>query len=317
MSTSNCNDFVTAVQYAELKARVEYLQESLNNHLLQNAFNAHELVLGEYVKIDTFLQDDPQTPGARILATSIDIAGNQDVSYLWMPPPDLPVEIELDIVDLEIEKSLFISLNVGNKTARAYVDLPVYPVTVDTFNTNDGTELVIQVGNERAQTTLPSLVESEINVATNYFDDGTLIVYVSYGESFDRDEVNISPQIIRRGNGNTTYIEDSEMACQEIADALTVELGEILAAIAAVQAQVTQVESQVNQVKDVVTVEVEGQALTKFDCPEIDSDSGEESDAAQQADYKLATLPALHEQLKYINENQLAMFDASAKAAAL
>ena len=92
------------------------------------------------------------------------------------------------------------------------------------------------------------------------------------------------------------------MVCQDIADALQLELGEILALVAAVQAQVS-------LVPEVVTIEVEGQALTKFYCPKIDPDTKKESDAAQTENYQLATLPALHQQLKHINENQLAMFE--------
>ena len=123
------------------------------------------------------------------------------------------------------------------------------------------------------------------------------------------DTVYIDADVINRfgGGGGGINIGGDDVGCQQIADALQLELAEILAAIAAVQAQVT-------QVKEVVTVEVEGQVLAKFDCPKPDPDSGEETNAAQVEDYKLATLPALHEQLKFINQNQLAMFERICEA---
>ncbi|MEL6989315.1 MAG: hypothetical protein AAGK97_16000, partial [Bacteroidota bacterium] len=149
----------------------------------------------------------------------------------------------------------------------------------------------------------PELNDIDFAIDVTYLSD-LLRIFVTINGITKTAAVYIDAREINNygggGSGNNTGEDD--VSCEGLADAMQLNLAEILAAIAAVQAEVSQVKKE-------VTIEVEAEVLTGFDCPKTDPDSGEESEAAKTEEIKQPTLPAIHEMLRYLNENQVSMFE--------
>lgn len=308
MSTSNCADLYTADKGRELEERIAVLEQNLN--LLSASFIAHT---NESIPTAHAYTPSVDIYGMAVengIVISVRIDDSSSAFPIQIPEPKIEINFEGNVETINGESSLFLDLTINEENEFVIIDLPRMPVAVDTFQTSEGTVLTVQVGEERDETILLNDLELRDIISSNldfaidvsYLFD-LLTVAVTVNDVTKRDTVYIDANVINRfgsGGGGINSGGDN-VGCQDIADALQLELGEILAAIAVVQ-------TQVNNIQEIVTVEVEGQALTKFDCPKIDPDTKEESDTSQTENYKLATLPALHEQLKFINENQLTMF---------
>ena len=313
MSTPNCNDFVTRAEYNQLLTRLEDIEFSisnvqlqLNGHISLDIPQAHRYV-PEFT-VDTQLNE-------RDLTTSVTIEDTTRDSTITLPDSVVPtVAVEVIPVD-NYNHTIVVTVNdsVGEATLTTYKPQIDFAIK-ETGENKYGFDILLDEELATAELDLTDLAASETGLLDLDFDVDVsylfnlLTVAVTVNGIKKRDTVYIDADIINRfgGGGSRTNLGEDDMGCQDVADALALELGQILAAIAAVQAQVT-------QVKDVVTLEVAGTALTKFDCPKTDLDNEEEVDVYNSENYRLPTLSALHRQLSWMNQNQAAMFERICK----
>ncbi|MEL6494097.1 MAG: hypothetical protein AAFQ41_03110 [Cyanobacteria bacterium J06623_7] len=306
---SSCGDLCTAAKCAELEARIDGLQQLLHELTvhLQDHINLPVPYSHQYLPnfdVDTALRGNELTTTVRIENITRD-------DVVTFPDTIIP-SVTCDIFDSgDGGHVIKVGVNGVFDEDTLYIEEPPLNFAITDLGNNQY-DFEITLGEQlQAQTLILTIPEPEvIEPAEINFDVDVsyLFNFLTVGVTIDgqtkSDRVYIDAEIINNfnGGGGGSNSGGEDMGCEGLADTMQLNLAEILAAIAAVQAQVT-------QVKEVVTVEVEGQAVTAFDCPVTDPDSGEVSEIATTEDYQLATLPAIHEMLRYLNENQVAMFE--------
>ena len=304
--SENCPDLCTAAKCAELEAKINELEAKLLFHLIQDIPEAHDF--NSSITVDTNIVDGE-------LFTAVSINNTTDSSSVLLPENLRDDDEQPPIFDITVGIStsgeLEISAQLDEAIVYASTELPRYPVAVDTFETTGGTTLVVQVGEERAETDLPtpSSTAQEIDVAVNYFDDGTLIVYVAYGESFDRDEVDIGRRTINRPGGGGS---EDDMSCENLSQELTDCCAQILSAVA------TNLQ-KIQELEQYVTIDVSGTVCSEYSC-EFPTDDDEQLllDYAEasfvETRFEGKGIAGLNERLKIIAKNQDAMYKDICKA---
>ena len=310
----SCGDLCTAAKCAELSNRINKLEQSIQELAVRLTDHANMPVPYSHDYLPNF--DVDTTINGNELTTKVRIENREDSRTITLPDSVVPtVAIEVIPID-NYNYTIAVTVNESVAEAALTIHQPQIQFGIEKLEGQQygfgilfddmAVSAVLDLNNFDPTGTETTDADFDVNVSYLF---NLLGVAVTIDGVTKSDTVYIDADVINRfgGGGGGTNIGGDDVGCQQIADALQLELAEILAAIAAVQAQVT-------QVKEVVTVEVEGTALTKFDCPETDPDSGEESDTFEFEDYKLATLPAIHEQLLWMNLNQLAMFERICEA---
>ena len=305
----SCGDLCTAAKCAELEGRIDELQQLIFEltGLVQEHRNlpvpyAHDIIPNFNVR--------NRLNGSE-LTTEVDIFGERQSSTVTLPDSVVPT-VNVEVIPQDnYNHQIVVTVNESSDNAVLTTHQPQLEFGIEELGDNqygfgiifDGQPVgaILDLTEFVPEETL--VLPPEFSIDVDYQLD-LLTVAVTIDGQTKKDTVYIDANVINRfgGGGPSNDTGEEDVTCQQIADALQLELGEILAAIAAIQAQVT-------QVQNVITVEVEASTLTKFDCPEEDSSDGAKNNTARVKNYKLATLPALHKQLQYINENQLSMFE--------
>ena len=305
----SCGDLCTAAKCASLEARIDRLEELINELTVRLTDHTNMPVPYSHDYLPNF--DVDTTISGNELTTKVRIENREDSRTITLPDSVVPtVAIEVIPID-NYNHTIVVTVNESVAEATLTTHQPQIQFGIEELDGQQysfgillddvAVEAILDLNSFEPSSTDTAELDFDVNVSYLF---NLLNVAMTINGVTKSDTVYIDADVINRfgGGGGGINIGGDDVGCQQIADSLQLELGEILAAIAAVQAQVT-------QVKEIVTVEVEGIALTKFDCPKPDPDSGKETNAAQVEDYKLAILPALHEQLKFMNQNQLAMFE--------
>jgi len=305
----SCGDLCTAAKCAELEGRIDELQQLIfelaglvQEHRALPVPYAHDIIPDFNVVTQLNEQD---------LTTKVVLFGQEQESTVSLPDSVIPT-VAVEVVQLDpYNHEIQVTVNDILDTATLTTNQSQIEFGIEELNENeygfgiifDGQPYgaILDLSDAVANNQNSFGADFDINVSYQF---NLLTVAVTADGITRQDTVYIDADVINRfgGVGSGINIGEQDVGCQQVAEELKVDLGEILAAIAAVQAQVT-------QVKEVVTVEVQAYALSKFDCPEDNGSTGAENNAAQVEQYKLPTLPALHEQLQWMNQNQVAIFE--------
>ncbi|MEL6580042.1 MAG: hypothetical protein AAFQ14_09835 [Cyanobacteria bacterium J06621_12] len=304
-----CKDLCTAArcddlerQIDRLKTQVEQLVIELQGHINQPVPYSHNYTPNYDLRT--------RLVGNEII-TEFRLENDDRQSKVTLPDTVVPT-VTVDIVPIDsYQNEIKVTVNEISDTAILATEPEQLDFVVTEINPGQF-DFEITLGEQLKTQTLNVTVADDEQPAPTNIDFAVDVSYlfnllkvaVTIDGITKSDTVYIDANVINNfgGGGSGINIGDNDVECKNLAAAMTLNLGEVLAAIAAVQAKVTQIEK-------IVTIEVEAEALTGFDCPKTDPDSGEESDSAKTEEIKLATLPAIHEMLRHLNENQVSMFE--------
>ena len=305
----SCGDLCSAAKCAELENRIEFLEEALS--FLQNAFDVHR---NESIPQAHTYQPTVTTVvllDENILKVDVDIDGHGDEDSVELPNSVVP-NVTCDVFDTpDGGYTVKVGVNGEFDESSFYVKEPELSFAITEIIPGQF-DFEIVLGDQLKHDTLfislpggnqPTALDGDFAVDVSYVSD-YLNVAVTIDGTTRSDSAYIDADVltVNRGSFGSGNNGGNDVSCQEIGEALQFDLGQILAAIAAV-------DSKVSKVQEYVTIDVEGTTITEFECAEEAPEGEEQPLSGTEKEYEGKGIAGLHEIIKITLNNQLAIYN--------
>jgi len=323
MSTPNCSDFVTRAEYEQLLIQLKDLQFEISS--VQLDLSGHKSL------------DVPQAHNYRpqfevitelnnnLLTTAVVIEGESKSDVVEFPDSVIP-SVTMDIFEPVPGEYVFkVGVNGEFDEDILILEQGRLDVAIDTFEIDDrSVALVVQVGEERAETTLyfpeaedSQHIASNLSLSASYFND-TLTITVADGESQDTAQVFIDANVINDfgGGGSSVSCENFSQeltnCCADLSQEFQDCCGQLLSAIA------TNLQ-KIQELEQYVTVDISSTVCSDYSCEFPKDESNQPLLTYAEAklvekDFEGKGIAGLNQRLKYLAINQDAIYKEICKA---